>query len=154
MEVTRRVHKKRNKGKGNKDDGRNSNASLKQSESISVFVLLSLGSLNSEERESCVELVCVCVSIQRYFVCVSGLLRERALADVCILAGWTVFAFESTSMRACTKGDASLCTHTWWHSSITLLFDQRQQCEKYSASSEGLSALLLKVPLLLKKEMI
>lgn len=31
---------KRNKRKGNKDDGRNSNGSLKQSESISVFVLL------------------------------------------------------------------------------------------------------------------
>lgn len=59
MEVTRREGKKRDKGKGNKDDGRNSNASLKQSESISVFVLLSLGSLNSEERQPCVELVCV-----------------------------------------------------------------------------------------------
>lgn len=39
MEVTSRLTK-RNKRKGNKDDGRNSNGSLKQSESISVFVLL------------------------------------------------------------------------------------------------------------------
>lgn len=59
VEVTRR-EKERNKGKGNKDGGRNSNASLKQSESISVFVLLSPGSLNSEEMESWVKL-CRCV---------------------------------------------------------------------------------------------
>lgn len=39
MKVTSRLTK-RNKRKGNKDDGRNSNGSLKQSESISVFVLL------------------------------------------------------------------------------------------------------------------
>lgn len=50
---------RKTKRKGNKDDRRNSNASLKQSESISMFVLLSAGSLNSEERASCVELVCV-----------------------------------------------------------------------------------------------
>lgn len=111
MEVARR-EKERNKGEGNKDDGRNSNASLKQSESISVFVLLSPGSLNSD---SCVELVCVQafrgILCMHSCVCVSSLLREEALADVCILAGWTVFAFESMSMHACTKGDASLCTH-------------------------------------------
>ena len=48
MEVTRREREgsKGDKGKGNKDDGRNSDASLKPSESISVFVLLSPGSLN------------------------------------------------------------------------------------------------------------
>lgn len=44
------------KKKGNKDDGRNSNASFKQSELISVFVLLSLGSLNSKERVFCVSI--------------------------------------------------------------------------------------------------
>lgn len=38
IKVTSRLTK-RNKRKGNKDDGRNSNGSLKQSESISVFVL-------------------------------------------------------------------------------------------------------------------
>lgn len=73
-----------------------------------MFVLLSPGSLNSQERESCVELVCVGIFVQA-LLCV--LPRERVLADVCILAGWTVFAFQSTSVHACTKGDASLCTH-------------------------------------------
>lgn len=108
--------KKESKGKRNKDDGRNSNASLEQCESISVFVLLSPGSLNSQGEGSPVLNLRVCASIQRVFcacsrVCVARR-RERALADVCTLAGWRVFAFESTSMRACTKGDASLCTHT------------------------------------------
>lgn len=60
LEVIRR-EKKGNKGKGNKDDGRNSNASLKQSKSISMFVLLSLGSLNSEEKGVLCS-TCVCVS--------------------------------------------------------------------------------------------
>lgn len=55
MEVMR-METKRNKKKGNKDDGRNSNASFKQSELISVFVLLSLGSLNSKERVFCVSI--------------------------------------------------------------------------------------------------
>lgn len=76
MEVTKR-ERKENKGKGNKDDGKNSNASLEQSESISMFVLLSCGSLSS---------------------------LARGMGPS--------FAFEkSTRMRACTKGDAGLCTH-------------------------------------------
>lgn len=53
---------------------------------------------------------CPVYSVQT-LLCMCVCLRETVLADVCILAGWTVFAFESMSRHACTKGDASLCTH-------------------------------------------
>lgn len=65
-------------------------------------------------------------------------LRETVLADVCILAGWTVFAFESMSMHACTKGDASLCTHP---SIIPSHLCLTRSSRVKDASSEGLSAM-------------
>lgn len=88
MEATRK--QKERQRKENKDDPRNSNVSLKQSESISIFALLSTGSLSSEERASCVEPVCVCVR-KRFGgifractrVYASGLLRERGYLQIC-----------------------------------------------------------------------
>ena len=67
--------KTESKGKGNKDDGRNSNASLEQRESISVFVLLSPGSLNSQGEGSPVLNLCVCVCV---CVCVRVCVRVQA----------------------------------------------------------------------------
>lgn len=86
MEAMRRLKERQREG-GGKDDRRNSNVSLKQSESISMFVLLSAGSLNSGER--CPGLNLCVQAFRGFWGCGLRGGGEAVREDV----GWIVFAF-------------------------------------------------------------
>lgn len=112
MEVTRR-QRERQKGRGTKMTG---GIQMHLSNRVNPLVCLfsfQLGHWTQKKGRPMLNL-CVCASVWG--------LRERVLADVCILAGWTVLAFESMSVYACMLA----CLHKRWrklvhtHASILL----------------------------------